>query len=109
MKVFKKIIIIFTLLFCLLPINSIKADDKDIMLTEAAYICSKCGNTFVNVQKIYTTDWYVYEMDFCPDHTYGYDVGYARNYIKRGSCTNCSHTIYEEDCVEYRGVCEGYD
>lgn len=108
MKLIKKLIIMFALLLCLFPSNYLKADDG-IMPTEAACICTKCGNTFVNTHRVYTTDWYLYEADYCTHYTNGLDVGYAREYYIKGSCTNCGNQLYVPNCIEYKGVCEGYN
>lgn len=109
MKIYKKIIFIgFSILCCLLP-NTIKADDEDIMLTEAAYICTKCGGTFVNIQKIYTSDWEVKRSFKCPDYANGYDHVYHKYFYYTGSCNNCGNKLYHTNHFDEKIICQGYN
>lgn len=110
MKYFKKMIIIFTLLICVIPNNIVKADEEDIMLTEAAYKCIKCAAYSVTYKKNYYTNWDPYTAVPCKHKSNGFDVTYRHWYVYYKSCNECgwSETI-SQDKYDERTVCEGYN
>lgn len=107
MKIFKKILVFVFIIFFFIPNNIVKADDN-IMLTEAAYICSKCGGTFVNVYKSYTSDWTIYKSVHCAHHLNGFDHTYYIYYDYVGSCTNCGNQLYDLGHRDSKVVCAGF-
>lgn len=105
MKIIKKFVILFTLLLCLYPCNTLKAEDG-ITPTEAAYICTKCGNTLVNISKAYTGSK-IYRSVHCVHYPNGFDHEYHYYFSYVGSCTNCGNQLNDPNHMEIRIVCDG--
>lgn len=108
MKYFKKMIIIFTLLICVIPNNIVKADEEDIMLTVVVGYCTRCYNDALVGEKQVHMGWAPSDDDIpCIHNKVGHDTPKFRICYYHYICSNCGYTFDSELFREEKLFCYG--